>query len=81
MDKNERKPMWTRNVAKRLAELGKISNEVINLLAKQKVGGETINTADTYFILGKTIQKVSLDAIIQVESFKQKKRNRHKMVV
>lgn len=70
------------NVEKRLVKLGEITDDVIDLLTKQKVEGETINAADTYFILSQALQKVSLSNIIELEGFKQnRKQSQYKMVI
>ena len=66
---------------KRLAKLGKMASELINSLATREVDGKTINVADIYFILSQALQQVSFMNIIEIEDFKQKKPNQHKMVI
>ncbi len=58
-----------------------MAGEVIDSLATQKVDGKKINVADIYFILSQALQQVSFMNIIEIEDFKQKTPNHHKMVV
>ena len=79
MDKNARRSRS--NVEKRLIKLGKITNEVINSLSKQKVDGKTINVADIYFILSGALQQVSYMNVIEIEDYKQKRTQQQKIVI
>ena len=79
MDRDAQRPRS--NVEKRLVKLGKITNEVINLLAKRKVDGKTINVADIYFILSGALQQVSYMNVIEIEDYKQKRTQQQKIVV
>jgi len=79
VDKNARKPRG--NIEERLIKLGKITNEVINSLAKQKVDGKTINVADIYFILSGALQQVSYMNVIEIEEFKHKRMQNPKIVI
>ena len=65
----------------RLTKLGKIASELINSLATQEIDGKTINVADIYFILSQALQQVSFMNIVEIEDFKQKRPNQHKMVI
>jgi hypothetical protein len=69
------------NVEERLIKLGKITNEIINSLAKQKVDGKTINVADIYFILSGALQQVSYMNVVEIEDYKQKKTQQQKIVI
>jgi len=69
------------NVEERLIKLGKITNEIINSLAKQKVDGKTINVADIYFILSGALQQVSYMNVIEIEEYKQKRTQHQKIVI
>ena len=69
------------NAEKRLVKLGKIASELINSLATRKVDDKTINVADIYFILSQALQQVSFMNIIEIEDFKQKRPNQHKIVI
>ena len=69
------------SVEKRLIKLGKITNELINSLAKQKVDGKTINVADIYFILSGALQQVSYMNVIEIEDYKQKRTQQQKIVI
>jgi len=71
----------TSSVEKRLIKLGKITNEIINSLAKQKVDGKTINVADIYFILSGALQQVSYMNVIEIEDYKQKRTQQQKIVI
>ena len=79
VDKNARRSRS--NVEKRLIKLGKITNEVINSLSKQKVDGKTINVADIYFILSGALQQVSYMNVIEIEDYKQKRTQQQKIVI
>ena len=79
MDKDARGS--TSSVEKRLIKLGKITNEIINSLAKQKVDGKTINVADIYFILSGALQQVSYMNVIEIEDYKQKRTQQQKIVI
>ena len=79
MDKNARRSRS--NVEKRLIKLGKITSEVINSLAKQKVDGKTINVADIYFILSGALQQVSYMNVIEIEEYKQHRTQQQKIVI
>jgi len=79
VDKNARRPRG--NVEERLVKLGKIANEVINSLAKQRVDGKTINVADIYFILSGALQQVSYMNVIEIEEYKQKRTQHQKIVI
>ena len=79
MDKDARGS--TSSVEKRLIKLGKITNELINSLAKQKVDGKTINVADIYFILSGALQQVSYMNVIEIEDYKQKRTQQQKIVI
>ena len=79
MDKDARGS--TSSVEKRLIKLGKITNEVIDSLAKQKVDGKTINVADIYFILSGALQQVSYMNVIEIEDYKQKRTQQQKIVI
>jgi len=58
-----------------------MSREIIDLLAKRKVDGKTVNVADIYFVLSRALQQVSFMNIIEIEEYKQKKSHQQKMVV
>jgi len=79
VDKSARR--FKSNAEKRIIELGKISREVIDLLAKRKVDGKTVNVADIYFILSDALQQVSFMNVIEIEEYKQKRSHQQKMVV
>lgn len=79
MDKSARESRS--NVEERLIKLGKITNEIINSLAKQKVDGKTINVADIYFILSGALQQVSYMNVVEIEDYKQKKTQQQKIVI
>ena len=79
MGENTRKSRG--NAEDRLIKLGKITNEVIDSLAKQKVDGKTINVADIYFILSGALQQVSFMNVIEIEEYKQKRSHQQKMVI
>jgi len=79
VDKNARRPRG--NTEERLIKLGKMANEVIDSLAKQKVDGKTINVADIYFILSGALQQVSYMNVIEIEEFKQKRMQNPKIVI
>jgi hypothetical protein len=79
VDKNARRSRS--NVEKRLIKLGKITSEVINSLAKQKVDGKTINVADIYFILSGALQQVSYMNVIEIEEYKQHRTQQQKIVI
>ena len=69
------------NVEERLIKLGKITNEIIDSLAKQKVDGKTVNVADIYFILSGALQQVSFMNVIEIEEYKQNRAHQQKIVV
>jgi len=79
VDKSARQ--FKSNAEKRLIKLGKISREIIDSLAKQKVDGKTVNVADIYFILSGALQQVSFMNVIEIEEYKQKRSHQQKMVV
>jgi len=79
VDKSARR--FKSNVEKRLIKLEKISREIIDSLAKQKVDGKTVNVADIYFILSDALQQVSFMNVIEIEEYKQKKSHQQKIVV
>ena len=79
MDRDAQRPRS--NAEKRLVKLGKITNKVINSLAKQKVDGKTINVADIYFILSGALQQVSYMNVIEIEDYKQKRTRQQKIVI
>ena len=79
MDKSARQ--FKSNAEKRIMELRKISREVIDLLAKRKVDGKTVNVADIYFVLSGALQQVSFMNVIEIEDYKQKRSHQQKMVV
>jgi len=79
VDKSARR--FKSNVEKRLTKLEKISREIIDSLAKQKVDGKTINVADIYFILSGALKQVSFMNVIEIEEYKQKSTHQQKMVV
>ena len=69
------------NAQKRLVKLGKIATDLINSLATREIDGKMINVADIYFILSQALQQVSFMNIVEIEDFKQKRPNQHKMVI
>jgi len=79
VDKSARQ--FKSNAEKRIIELRKISREVIDLLAKRKVDGKTVNVADIYFVLSGALQQVSFMNVIEIEDYKQKRSHQQKMVV
>ena len=79
MDKNTQRPRS--NAEKRLVKLGKITSEIMNSLAKQKVDGKTINVADIYFILSGALQQISFMNLVEIEDYKQKRQYQQKIVV
>ena len=79
MDKSARQ--FKSNAEKRIMELRKISREVIDLLAKRKVDGKTVNVADIYFVLSGALQQVSFMNVIEIEEYKQKRSHQQKMVI
>jgi len=79
VDKSARQ--FKSNAEKRIMELRKISREVIDLLAKRKVDGKTVNVADIYFVLSGALQQVSFMNVIEIENYKQKRSHQLKMVV
>ncbi|MFQ5999657.1 MAG: hypothetical protein ACE5J6_02645 [Candidatus Bathyarchaeia archaeon] len=78
MDKNTQRSKS--NAEKRLVKLGKITSEIMNSLAKQKVDGKTINVADIYFILSGALQQISFMNLVEIEEYKQK-RQQPKIVI
>lgn len=69
------------NAEKRLLKLREITSEIMNLLAKKKVDGKTINVADIYFILSGAMQQISFMNLVEIEEYKQERQRQQKIVI
>lgn len=60
------------NVDKRMTLLNEIAIEIVNSLATRKVGGNSINVADIYFILSRALQQISFINLLEINEYKWK---------
>jgi hypothetical protein len=60
------------DIDERMTLLNEIAIEIVNSLAIRKVNGNSLNVADIYFILSRTLQHVSFLNLLEIDEYKRK---------